>query len=259
MKANIFNPMKIYAGQHLEISFDKSANRFSQNWTTSPETFEQFQHEMTRYTEFYEKYRPSQSIWNQKNFAFNLDHEHHLWIEEFVNIPCLGYGNKKLAFVVGEDVLAHLQVVGAFDNINSCIRPQHFASEELALEWLNDELKISPGDNDSTEIIYDGVDDEGRAIIRIISPQIDLHETLKRFSSNEEESTFKDANYEKFASLSQRELEVLEKFTEGLKTKEIADKLCISNHTVQTHWKSIKRKLELSHTVDIFKYLKFIK
>ncbi len=48
----------------------------------------------------------------------------------------------------------------------------------------------------------------------------------------------------KFSALTPRELEVLEFLSEGLKTKEIAAELYISLHTVQSHVKNLKVKLE---------------
>ena len=43
--------------------------------------------------------------------------------------------------------------------------------------------------------------------------------------------------------ISERELEVLEQVSLGFSTKEIADKLYLSNHTVNDHRKSLLAKL----------------
>lgn len=52
-------------------------------------------------------------------------------------------------------------------------------------------------------------------------------------------------------SLSKRELEVLENITSGLNTKEIAEKLCVSSHTVQTHRKNIMKKCGCRNTAEL--------
>lgn len=52
-------------------------------------------------------------------------------------------------------------------------------------------------------------------------------------------------------SLSKRELEVLENITSGLNTKEIAKKLCVSSHTVQTHRKNIMKKCGCKNTAEL--------
>ena len=54
--------------------------------------------------------------------------------------------------------------------------------------------------------------------------------------------------------LTERESEVLKAFSEGLSFKEIADKLCISVRTVETHKNNILAKLELRNTIDMVKY-----
>lgn len=54
--------------------------------------------------------------------------------------------------------------------------------------------------------------------------------------------------------LTERESEVLKAFSEGLSFKEIADKLCISVRTVETHKNNILSKLELKNTIEMVKY-----
>jgi DNA-binding CsgD family transcriptional regulator len=250
--------MLLYTGPYLSVHFDAAYSRISQNWMKSPSTTDDFKSEMLKYTELYDQYRPSQSIWDQQNFQFELTPNDHKWIEKHVNIPCKKYGNKKLAFVVGKNVLAHLQVIGAFENINSCIRPQHFALEGDAIAWLNEKLDLLPGNDTNIEVSYDGVNEEGMSTIRIVSPKLDILEVMKRFDNISAEMEFLDSNKERFSTLTARELDVIHWFSQGLKVKEIAEKLFISHHTVQTHWKSIKKKLEIKSTIDILRYIKFL-
>jgi DNA-binding NarL/FixJ family response regulator len=54
--------------------------------------------------------------------------------------------------------------------------------------------------------------------------------------------------------LTEREMEVLKAFSEGLSFKEIAEKLSISARTVETHKLNILAKLGLKTTVDMVKY-----
>ncbi len=57
-----------------------------------------------------------------------------------------------------------------------------------------------------------------------------------------------------FASLSEREIEILQLFAEGKTTREISDKLFISVKTVGTHKQHILEKLNLKNNADIIKY-----
>lgn len=54
--------------------------------------------------------------------------------------------------------------------------------------------------------------------------------------------------------LSQREMEVLKLFAEGKSNQEIADSLCISIRTVESHKTHIMKKLKLKNIVDLIKF-----
>ncbi len=55
-------------------------------------------------------------------------------------------------------------------------------------------------------------------------------------------------------SLTRREREILKLLAEGKKSREIADILFVSIHTVRTHRNNIMRKLKLSGVVDLVRY-----
>lgn len=54
--------------------------------------------------------------------------------------------------------------------------------------------------------------------------------------------------------LSEREMEVLMLITQGKSTKEIADKLFLSTHTVYTHRKNILKKLSCKSAAELINY-----
>jgi DNA-binding NarL/FixJ family response regulator len=55
-------------------------------------------------------------------------------------------------------------------------------------------------------------------------------------------------------SLSEREIEIIKLISDGLTNKEIADKLYLSTHTVNTHRKNIMQKLNIKNTAGIVIY-----
>jgi two-component system response regulator NreC len=55
-------------------------------------------------------------------------------------------------------------------------------------------------------------------------------------------------------SLTTREREILKLYAEGFSNQEIADKLCISNRTVDAHKNNIMQKFEFKSTVDMVKF-----
>jgi DNA-binding NarL/FixJ family response regulator len=78
------------------------------------------------------------------------------------------------------------------------------------------------------------------------SPEVmdQVQETLKEISGNPENFKF----------LSKRELEVLGLVGKGFSSPEIAEKLFLSSHTVDTHRKNLLAKLGLSSSAALIKY-----
>ena len=52
-------------------------------------------------------------------------------------------------------------------------------------------------------------------------------------------------------AVSEREVEIIKHIAFGLSNKQIADKLCISLHTVNTHRKNIMQKLHVNNTAGV--------
>ena len=54
--------------------------------------------------------------------------------------------------------------------------------------------------------------------------------------------------------LSPREIEIVQLIAQGLIAKEIADRLCLSTHTIYTHRKNIMKKLQLNSASELMLY-----
>ena len=54
--------------------------------------------------------------------------------------------------------------------------------------------------------------------------------------------------------LTTRELEIVKLIIEGHSTKEIADQLCLSHHTIYTHKKNVMKKLGIKSTSELILY-----
>lgn len=83
-------------------------------------------------------------------------------------------------------------------------------------------------DYDDTINLYDGIEELNKKIV-----------ALMRIEN--------DNNDDDYETLSQREKEIIYHVVKGMTNKEIADKLCISVHTVMTHRRNISKKLQI-HT-----------
>jgi DNA-binding NarL/FixJ family response regulator len=64
----------------------------------------------------------------------------------------------------------------------------------------------------------------------------------------------KDAFADKH-KLSEREIEISCEICKGLNNNEIAEKLCLSYHTIKTHRKNIYSKLKISHVTELIEIL----
>lgn len=62
-----------------------------------------------------------------------------------------------------------------------------------------------------------------------------------------------DDSYKQKFNLSKREIEVLKEVLQGKTNKEIADFLCLSVFTVETHRKHIHQKLGVSNSIELMK------
>ena len=174
---------EIYKGRNLSIHYKAEESLFIQKWIISPRTVSDFKAEMIAYTKMYKKYKPSNTLWLQQNFTLNIEDETNKWIEENVNKPCLSYRNKKCAFVVSKDVLAHITVMDSFDKVQSCIKPKHFASELEARKWLNGELIKNKNQTKKAEITFNGIDKDENAVIEFKASALDISDTIKFFKS----------------------------------------------------------------------------
>ena len=246
--------MIIYESKFLRINFEKENNCFVQFWKKSPKCYSILKDEFREFIGLYKKYRPSKTLWLQQNFQLQINLETHMWIEENVNIPCVNYGNEKVAFVVGKDVLVHLSVMSYFEEQNSKIHPLHFATEDEARHWLNgneDRCKQKT----RIKILFEGVDEEGNSIIKIKRPSKDITSTLLSIGHVIEENNFIRSNISKFSRLTKREKEIMVIFSKGFRQKEVADQLFISIETLRTHWKNIKKKLDIKSIADVSNYV----
>lgn len=248
--------VRVYESDFLTIDYEEINSLFIQNWKISPKTTEQFKNEMLNYISKYAVFKPKYSLWNQLNFELKYDDETKVWIDNNINKSGIEYGNEKLAFVVSKDVLAHINVIQSFEDVNSSLLPKHFMDENSARNWLLD-IKDSGDDNNHKKIIYDGVDEEGNAIIKL--PTRNIEKAITSISKIIEEENFQSLLKDKINSLTDRENEILKLLAIGSKHKKIADKLSISIHTVRTHIKNIKAKLNIYKREDFLKFLNLFK
>ncbi|HJY13938.1 MAG TPA: response regulator transcription factor, partial [Flavobacterium sp.] len=84
-----------------------------------------------------------------------------------------------------------------------------------------------------------------------------LIESIKKIVWNNDKVFHKDFQTVKFdfnkSIVSKREKEIIDFISKGFTTDEIAEKLCISKHTVETHRKNIFNKLYVNNIAALVK------
>jgi len=81
-----------------------------------------------------------------------------------------------------------------------------------------------------------------------------LHELAQKALRVLDENEFMKSNYHLFEKLTKREIEILKMIAKGTTNEKISQKLFISEETVATHRKNIKRKLNCKTTVDCSRF-----
>ena len=85
-------------------------------------------------------------------------------------------------------------------------------------------------------------------------PVDSLHELAQKAQRILDENKFLKTNYHLFEKLTKREIEILKLIAKGFSNESISQKLFISEETVETHRKNIKRKLNCKTTIDISRF-----
>lgn len=237
----------------MTISIEKDNDRILLFWKNSPESIDSFKSEMVKFTTLCKKHNPSQALCLNFNLKINFDQTMQIWSEKNINVPIKDYGLEKLAFVVSHDVLAHANVINAFNEMESCLFPRYFATEENARHWLNND-EIIVGIDNEPEIIFEGTDGDGNSIFKIKSSSPDIAKTIVFLQNVVKKNHFAKNNVNEYLLLTKRERQILHLYAMGHSFLKITDDLKISSHTVRTHWRNVKRKLNIYSNEQLLKY-----
>lgn len=249
------NAIEIYNSVHLKISFDKKLLIFIQEWNHNKEmSIDDFQTELLAFKELVCIHRPKNVIWLQENFTTKLSNEDQMWIEINVNKQCSECGLKKCAFVIGKDLIAQMQVFKFFEESESCLSPRHFADIDEALSWIFENKEPSRIELNNFDIQFKGKTPEGKSLYTIETSSTNTESVLKSFNHVLKENTFLKLNAQRFYSLTPREKQIFQLYANGVGIKKISEELFLSELTIRTHWRNVKKKLNIKSHSDIADY-----
>lgn len=161
-----------------------------------------------------------------------------------------------------EEIRAHIQHENEFAFEYHPTDDQHIAAK--AIELKNLIIKYYPhNDKTSTQaqeqerllyaVLHDLYHFENELALHCaIEDEIMLPAIAK--AENNKQTTAINEQKTEIGELSNREKDVLVQIVNGLSNKEIADKLCLSTHTVMSHRKNIARKLNIHSTAGLTIY-----
>lgn len=92
--------------------------------------------------------------------------------------------------------------------------------------------------------------------ITLLNPVDTFGSAAHKMSRLIDDNEFLRRNFRKFSQLSKREIEIIKLVALGTPRSEIAERLCISKHTLDNHRKNIRTKLEISTAAELFRYIR---
>ncbi len=217
-----------------------------QQWTSTALGVEDFRKELRTFLSFYEKIRPKSVLWLQENFKLQIPPSLYNWIENKIVKKQYESGMTNLGFTVSADMLSHLSVMASFEKVGSVIQPNFFIDQNMAIDFLNKEVKKK------SNLSYKVLRLKDRAKIDIELDFNLLPKMITTLNKIEKEQEFVKNNLSKIRSLSSREMEIFKLIVNGYSSKEIAIKLFIEASTIGSHRKNIIKKLHIKRPVDWF-------
>ena len=98
-----------------------------------------------------------------------------------------------------------------------------------------------------------GFEEMSQAILTVANGQRYISEDIKELITAQLINPETQSTAAKLNQLTKREMQIVEMLRDGLSSKEIAEKLSISNRTVEVHRYNIFRKLEVNNVVSLIK------
>lgn len=91
-------------------------------------------------------------------------------------------------------------------------------------------------------------------LVLLSSPVMGMDNLIARVHKTLDQDTYIRANYRKFAMLTNREKEIISLLANGHSSKDIAEQLFLSLHTVSTHRKNLIYKTECHSFADLLRF-----
>lgn len=130
----------VYKSKYQEITFHPKNSELHFRWNASTARMEdaEYQQEVTQTLEYLQKYRPQKTLINLKKFAYTIDPDMQVWVQEhFFNKMAQQQLTNISALVMSDDFFAQKSVEQSLENSIQENYSRYFNSAEEAIDWLD--------------------------------------------------------------------------------------------------------------------------
>ncbi len=131
--------MEVYMSEYQNIQYNEDKSLIKQVWSEKTQymTDEEFQEEMQKLAENFDKYKPNYVFIDQRNFLYVVVPSMQRWVDMNVNKVLVLNKCKKIAFIVPPDFLAKLAVSQTLqESYSQNLNVRFFDKEDDGWEWL---------------------------------------------------------------------------------------------------------------------------
>jgi hypothetical protein len=131
---------KVYESNYLTLVVNEQTQLLKVLWAPATEDMQddEFRKELENYAEVAEKYQPTKSLVDTKNFLFTVVPDTQKWVNENIHQRSLRAGIKKFAYLLSKDAFSQISIEQTMEegNAQEVFETRYFADETEALTWL---------------------------------------------------------------------------------------------------------------------------
>lgn len=245
--------MEIFDSEIASIDFCQDTRLIRTTWK-KVEGSEDFMSTILTVMDYYRLLLPKKTLWDHRNFDFQIPPDLQLWTEENINIPAARLKIfEKICFIVSKDTMSQISVMQIFDETLSEHYPRYFVDEGESLQWLYSPSNVKESvSSEPPTVMIDRINGKIRFSIDVETEEFDKY--LNLFNKLLNAGLLSVDHAQLFLTLTAREITILKLLLNGKNPDYISDSLSISPHTVKTHRKNIYRKLHCNSISDLLKY-----
>src|SRR5690606_32431717 len=122
--------MEIFDSEIAAIDFQKDTGLICTTWK-KVERSEDFMSTILTVMDYYRLLLPTKTLWDHRNFDFQIPPELQIWTEENINIPSARLNVfDKICFIVSKDTMSQMSVMQIFDESAIKYVPRYFVDED---------------------------------------------------------------------------------------------------------------------------------